>query len=76
MYAATPLQRSDLAPIAVFFQQDSIRSPRGKTINLRLIELETAKQILEEIFHDRPSDVDDMIHRRLEEKNCSEAWCE
>ena len=48
--------------------------PRQK-INPRLIELETAKQILEEIFHARPSDVDDMIHRRLEEKSWNEeSW--
>jgi hypothetical protein len=31
------------------------------TVNPRLIELETAKQILEEIFHARPSDVEEMI---------------
>ena len=38
------------------------------TINPKLIELETAKEILEEIFHIRPADVDDMIQRRLEER--------
>jgi hypothetical protein len=43
----------------------------------RPLELETAKQILEEIFHDRPSDVDEMIQMRLEEKNWSEkSWQE
>jgi len=46
-------------------------------IDPRLAELETAKQILEEIFHARPSDVDEMIQMRLEEKNCSkESWQE
>ncbi len=40
-------------------------------INPRLLELETAKQILEEIFHARASDVEDMIQRRLEEKSWS-----
>jgi hypothetical protein len=34
-------------------------------VNPRLLELETAKEILEEIFHARPSDVEDMIQRRL-----------
>ncbi len=45
--------------------------PRQK-INPRLLELQTAKQILEEVFHARPSDVEDMIQRRLEEKSWSE----
>ena len=35
-----------------------------RIINPRLMELETAKQILEEIFHARPSDVDDMIQQK------------
>jgi hypothetical protein len=30
-------------------------------VNPRLLELQIAKQILEEIFHARPSDVDEMI---------------
>ena len=30
------------------------------TVNPRILELETAKQILEEIFHTRPSDVDEI----------------
>ena len=46
-------------------------------VNPRLLELQTAKQILEEIFHARPSDVDEMIQMRLEEKNWSkESWQE
>jgi hypothetical protein len=41
------------------------------------LELQTAKQILEEVFHARPSDVEDMILRRLEEKTWSkESWQE
>ena len=36
--------------------------------NPMLMELETAKQILEEFFHSRPSDVEDVIQRRIEEK--------
>ena len=42
---------------------------RRLSINVRLMELETAKQILEEVFHARPSDVEEMIQRRLEEKS-------
>jgi len=38
-------------------------------VNPRLAELETAKQIFEEIFHARPSDVEEMIQMRLDEKN-------
>lgn len=35
-------------------------------VNPRLLELETARQILGEIFHAQPPDVEDMIQRRLE----------
>ena len=50
--------------------------PRVK-VNPKLMELQTAKQILEEIFHARPSDVDEMIQMRLEEKSWSkESWRE
>jgi hypothetical protein len=46
-------------------------------VNTRLVELERAKEILEEIFHARPSDVEKMIHMRLEEKNWrKESWQE
>ncbi|MDD4163347.1 MAG: hypothetical protein PHW87_12810 [Methanothrix sp.] len=33
------------------------------------LELETAKQILAEVFRARPSDVEDMIIKRLEERS-------
>ena len=43
----------------------------------RLLELETAKEVIAEIFHARPSDVEMMIQRRLEEKTWSkESWQE
>ena len=46
-------------------------------VNPRLLELQTAKQILEEIFHARPSDVEEMIQMRLTEKSWSkESWQE
>ena len=50
--------------------------PRHKT-NPRVLELQTAKEILEEIFHARPSDVEEMIQMRLEEKSwIKESWQE
>ena len=54
------------------------KSPEPRQmINLKHLELETAKEILKEVFHARPSDVDDMIQRRLEEKNSNEErWTE
>ncbi|MGD0952726.1 MAG: hypothetical protein ABR985_10105 [Methanotrichaceae archaeon] len=46
-------------------------------VNPILLELQTAKQILEEIFHARPSDVEEIIQMRLEEKNWNkENWQE
>ena len=42
-------------------------------VNPRLMEFQTAKQIIQEIFQARPSDVEEMIQMRLEEKNyCKE----
>jgi hypothetical protein len=35
----------------------------------RLLELQTAKEILAEIFHARPGEVEEMIQNRLEEKS-------
>jgi len=37
----------------------------------RAMELETAKEILAEVFHARPGEVEEMIQRRLEE-----SWAE
>jgi hypothetical protein len=49
------------------------KSPEPRQmINLKHLELETAKEILKEVFHARPSDVEDMIQRRLEEKHWNE----
>jgi hypothetical protein len=39
-------------------------------VSTKQLELETAKKILSEIFHARPSDVEDMIHSRLVERSC------
>jgi hypothetical protein len=50
--------------------------PRLK-VDPTLGELETAKHILEEIFHTRLSNVEEMIQRRLEEKRWrEESWQE
>ena len=41
-------------------------------ISTKQLELQTAKEILSEVFHARPSDVEEMIQRRLGEKNSSD----
>jgi hypothetical protein len=53
------------------WRQEAKPEPR-QMINLKHLELETAKEILKEVFHARPSDVDDMIQRRLEEMHWNE----
>jgi hypothetical protein len=45
----------------------SIVQPRR--VSSKQLELETAKQNLQEVFHARPVDVEEMIQGRLEEKN-------
>jgi hypothetical protein len=35
----------------------------------RAMELQTAKEILAEVFHTRPGEVEEMIQRRLEEQD-------
>ena len=40
--------------------------------NSELMELETAKEILAEVFRARPGEVEEMIQRRLEEKSWGE----
>jgi len=46
-----------------------IKPAQSDMSDARALELETAKQILAEVFHARPSDVEDMIMRRLEERS-------
>jgi hypothetical protein len=41
-----------------------------RPVGTKQLELEAAKQILSEVFHLRPADVEDMIKWRLEEKSC------
>ena len=40
--------------------------------NPSITMLETAKEILAEVFHARPGEVDEMIQRRLEERSWTE----
>ena len=41
-------------------------------INPKVLELETAKEILAEVFHARPGEVEEMIQMRLEERSWDE----
>jgi hypothetical protein len=53
--------------------RQKVKSPEPKRMaNIRHLELEAAKEILKEVFHARPSDVEDMIQSRLEEMHWNE----
>jgi hypothetical protein len=45
------------------------RIETGHAASTSALELETAKEILAEVFHARPGDVEEMILRRLEERS-------
>lgn len=50
-----------------------------RSASTSVLELETAKEILAEVFHTRPDDVEEMIQRRLEERSWiekTEIWPE
>jgi len=40
-----------------------------RQVSKKQLELETAKQILQEVFNARPADIEEMIHSRLEERD-------
>jgi hypothetical protein len=40
---------------------------RWPVVNPKVLELQTAKEILAEVFHARPGEVEEMIQRRLGE---------
>jgi len=40
-----------------------------KKINPRVLELQAAKDILAEIFHAKPEDIEDVIQSRLDERS-------
>ena len=52
--------------------------PQKKTLyrNPKVMELETAKEILAEVFRVRLSEVDEMIQNRFEEVHLQEICCE
>jgi hypothetical protein len=52
-------------------QQARPIEPR-RAISVRAQELETAKEILAEVFHARPGEVEEMIQMRLEERGWQE----
>jgi hypothetical protein len=43
-----------------------------RAVSTRAMELETAKEILAEVFHARPGEVEEMIKSRLEERSWPE----
>ena len=44
-------------------------------VNPRILELQMAKEILAEIFHARPGEVEEMIQNRMEERSWRmESW--
>ncbi|VVB62475.1 Uncharacterised protein [uncultured archaeon] len=47
--------------------KQEIRHVQPRQVSTKQLELQTAKEILAEVFHTRASDVDEMIKRRLEE---------
>ena len=49
-------------------QKADLRKAR-RVVNPRVMMLETAKEILAEVFHARPGEVDEMLQRRLEERS-------
>jgi hypothetical protein len=48
------------------------RAPKRPVVNPRRQELETAKEILAEVFEAWPSDMEEMIRLRLEERRWGE----
>jgi len=49
-------------------RDERLIEPRRR-INTKALELETAKEILAEIFHARPGEVEEMIQRRMKERS-------
>jgi hypothetical protein len=50
-------------------------SSSAPKVDLRVLELQAAKEILAEIFRVRISDVEEMIQNRYEEVRCGENLC-
>lgn len=54
-------------------RESKLIEPRP-TVGLKVLELQTAKEILAKVFHAWPADVEEMIKRRLEKKNSPVKW--
>jgi hypothetical protein len=52
-------------------RKDRLIEPKPM-VSPKVLELETAKEILAEVFHARPGEVEEMIQRRLEERSWQE----
>jgi hypothetical protein len=46
-----------------------------RAVSSKAMELQTAKEILAEVFHARPGEVEEMIRRRLEEGRWPATFC-
>jgi hypothetical protein len=46
-----------------------LRAIEPRPMVSKVLELETAKEILAEVFHARPGEVEEMIQRKLEERS-------
>ena len=57
-----PWQRAQAGPV----------EPR-RAVSSKAMELETAKEILAEVFGTRPGEVEEMLERRLEERSWAES---
>ncbi len=54
----------------IFWHRRAARPlPPEKKVNPRPLELQAAKEILAEIFHARPEDIEEMIQSRLDERS-------
>ena len=54
------------------WKREAKRIEPRRAASTKVLELNTAKEILAEIFHIRPVDVEEMIQRRLEERDWGE----
>ncbi len=54
------------------WQRESRPFEPRQRVNTKALELQTAKEILAEVFHARPADVEEMIRMRLEERGWRE----
>jgi len=54
------------------WKRDTKQIEPRRAANTSVLELETAKEILAEIFHIKPDDVEEMIQMRLAERDWGE----